>query len=304
MRILWMVGLLSFSLMARDPLAQRIGHGDWAKAKPGTNVHGGAGVLGIQTLLDRDAITGLNFMHYGSLSPKGSIGHHFHNNSEEMFLILDADCEFTIDGRTALLPGPVGVPCQLRHAHAVYNPTNTPAAWVNFNVRMGEAQPRPSSPGFLATFLSDPTGAFDIGDDRVGVQLEKHPTFVDTRRLTRELARPVTSMNGGKGIVLYRRALGPAVFYTNWAYVDYYVVPPGASIGRHVHNGVEEVYLVMSGERTAQVNDETAPLRKGDAVPVRAKEVHSFENTGGADLEFLVYGIALEKGKLDISDAR
>ena len=304
MRILRVVGLFAFSLMARDPLGQRIGHADPAKAKPYTDTHGGAGVLGIQTLLERDAITNLNFMHYGPLSPKSSIGLHFHNNGEEMFLILDAECEFTIDSHTALLPAPAGVPCQLKHAHAVYNPTNRPATWVNFNVRAGDAPPRPSTPGFLAAFLSDPTGGFDIGDDRVGVRLETKPTFVHTRRLTRELARPVTSMNGGKGIVLYRRALGPAVFYTNWAYVDHYVAPPGASIGPHVHNGVEEIYLVMSGEGTTQVNAETAPLRKGDAVPIRMKDVHSFENTGSADLELLVYGIALQKGKLDISDAK
>jgi mannose-6-phosphate isomerase-like protein (cupin superfamily) len=304
MKILWIAGLISFSLMARDPLAQRIGHGDWAKARMGGNVHGGAGTLGIQTLLGRDAIAGLNFMHYGPLSAKSSIGAHFHNDSEEMFLILDKDCEFTIDGHTALLPAPVGVPCQLRRSHAVYNPTDTPAAWVNFNVRMGEPPPRPTARGWLATFLSDPTGTFNIGDDRVGVRLDKQPSFVSTQRMVRETARPVASMNGGKGTVLYRRTLGPTVFYTNWAYVDYYLVPPGASIGPHVHSGVEEVYLVINGEGTTQVNDESAPLKKGDAVPIRVKDVHSFVNTGSTDLEFVVYGVALEKGKLDIADAQ
>lgn len=34
------------------------------------------------------------------------------------------------------------------------------------------------------------------------------------------------------------------------------------------------------------------------------KEVHSFENTGNTDLELLVYGIAIEKGKLDITDVQ
>lgn len=303
MKICLMVGLLSFSLMARDPLAQRIGHADPEKARTSTNVHGGAGTLGIQTLLGRDAITNLNFMHYGPLGAKSSIGHHFHNNSEEMFLILDADCEFTIDGHTTVLPAPMGVPCQLRRAHAVYNPTNGPAAWVNFNVRLEGPPMPPRAPGFLATFLRDPTGGFDLGDDRVGARLEAKPAFVHTRQLTRRLTQPVTNMHGGEGTVLYRRALGPTVFSTNWAYVDHYVVPPGASIGRHVHNGVEEVYLVMSGEGMVHVNDESAPLRKGDAVPIRVKDVHSFENTGSADLEFLVYGVALEKGTLDISDA-
>jgi len=304
MRIVWMVCLLSFSLMARDPLAQRIGHGDWTKARQSKGVHGGAGTLGIQTLLNRNAITGLNFMHYGPLAAKSSIGAHFHNDSEEMFLILDQDCEFTIDGHTALLPAPVGVPCQFRRSHAVYNPTDTPAAWVNFNVRMGEAPPRPSVTGWLANFLSDPTGTFNIGDDRVGARLDKQPAFVTTQRMTRQTARPVASMNGGKGSVLYRRGLGPSVFYSNWAYVDYYLVPSGASIGPHVHNGVEEVYLVINGEGTTQVNDESAPLKKGDALPILVKDVHSFANTGSADLEFIVYGVALEKGKLDIADAK
>ena len=51
-------------------------------------------------------------------------------------------------------------------------------------------------------------------------------------------------------------------------------------------------------------NDESAPLKKGDAVPIRVKDVHSFANTGSTDLEFVVYGVALEKGKLDIADAK
>jgi mannose-6-phosphate isomerase-like protein (cupin superfamily) len=304
MKILWMAALFTFSLMARDPLAQRIGHGDWAKARPSTKAHDGAGTLGIQTLLGRDAITGLNFMHYGPLGAKSSIGAHFHNDSEEMFLILDTGCEFTIDGYTALLEGPVGVPCQLGRSHAVYNPTDKPAAWVNFNVRMGETRPRPSVTGWLATFLADPTGTFNIGDDRVGARVEKYPNFVSTKRLVQEATRPVAAMNGGKGTVMYRRALGPAVFTTNWAYLDHYIVPPGASIGAHVHVGVEEVYLVINGEGTVKVDDESAPLKKGDAVPVRAKEVHSFENSGSTNLEFVVYGVALEKGKLDIADVK
>ncbi len=305
MKILCIAVLLSFPLMARDPLAQRIGHGDWTKARVSTNIHGGAGTLGIQTLLNREAIAGLNFMHYGPLGAKSSIGAHFHNDSEEMFLILDKDCQFTIDGHTAVLQAPMGVPCQLRRSHAVYNPTDSPAAWVNFNVRMGDPAPRPASPASsFAAFLSDPTGTFNIGDDRVGAPLDKHPSFVNTQRMVKETARAIAGMNGGKGSVMYRRALGPTVFSSNWAFVDYYSLPPGASIGAHVHNGVEEVYLVINGEGTVQVNEESAPLKKGDAVPIKVKDVHSFVNTGSGDLEFVVYGVALEKGKLDIADVK
>src|SRR5512145_1534598 len=89
------------------PLASRIGHSDPAKAMPGKNVHQGTGTLGMQTLLGRGAVKNLAFMHHGPLGPKSSIGHHFHTNSDEMFLILDGEGQFTINGQTALLKGPV-----------------------------------------------------------------------------------------------------------------------------------------------------------------------------------------------------
>lgn len=52
------------------PLAERIGHTDQSKAFAGKNVHQGTGTLYMQTLLGRGAITGLNFMHHGSIDAK------------------------------------------------------------------------------------------------------------------------------------------------------------------------------------------------------------------------------------------
>jgi mannose-6-phosphate isomerase-like protein (cupin superfamily) len=66
-----------------------------------------------------------------------------------------------------------------------------------------------------------------------------------------------------------------------------------------MHTGVEEIYYVMQGSGTARINSETAPIVKGDAVPVLLNDQHSFENTGSTDLEFMIVGIAREKGKLD-----
>ena len=70
------------------------------------------------------------------------------------------------------------------------------------------------------------------------------------------------------------------------------------------HQGVEEFYYVMNGAGTTRINDETAAIAKGDAVPVLLTDVHSFENPGSADLEFLIVGVAREKGKLDTTDVK
>lgn len=294
------------------PLAERIGHTDQAKAFAGKNVHQGTGTLHMQTLLGRGAVAGLNFMHHGPLMPKSSIGHHFHTNSDEMFLILDGDCEFTVNGRTAVVKGPVGVPCRSGNSHAVYNPSAKPVDWVNFNVAVlspaeAAGYGAPASAGAFPrrgsyNYAADPTGLFETGDDRAAVKPDPKPTFIHTGQLTKEMLRPYFSMNGGKDTVFYRRALGPGAFASNWAFVDHLLIPAGATVGRHFHAGVDEVYFVIKGKGKVRVNDEWADIAYGDAVPVKAGEIHSLESTDTDPLEMMVYGVALEKGKLDVTD--
>jgi len=225
-----------------------------------------------------------------------------------MFLILDGDCEFTINGQTALIEGPVGVPLKSGNSHAVYNPSDKPVDWVNFQVALtlpdetsgyggGGFPPRGSF-----NFSTDPTALFETADDRSNATLTDKPTFIHTRQLVKELMRPVANMNGGKDTVFYRRALGPGAFASNWAFFDHLLIPAGASVGRHYHSGVEEIYLVIKGKGKVHVNDEWADIEYGDAVPVRAGEIHSFESTETDPLEMVVYGVALEKGKLDVTD--
>jgi mannose-6-phosphate isomerase-like protein (cupin superfamily) len=277
-------------------LADRIAHTDPAQFQQRASVHQGAGPMAYMGLFNSSTFqTNLNFLHRGVIPPGGGIGHHFHNASEEIFLIFNGEAEFTINGRTSRLRGPVGVPVVMGNSHAIYNPTNENLQWMNISV----------------SALKGEAGAFDLDDPRVGVELDPIPVFM-TMPLERERLRPVQNMHGGQGTVQYRRALQPTVFRTPWAYVDHMLVEPGASIGAHRHRAVTEFYYVMAGSGTVAISTgggggeggwETAPIRMGDAIPIHLNESHSFENTGNQPLEFLVVGVARDMTKnLETSD--
>jgi len=271
---------------APGALAHRIVHTDPAAYRPLSAVHGGAGSMSFLALLGRGALTPeFNFLHRGVIPPGSGIGHHFHNVVEEMFVILDGEAQFTIDGRTASVKGPAGVLCRTGHSHAIYNASTAPVQWMNLNVSL----------------VAGVYDNFDLGDTRAGAALDAIPTFMTIRLDKTQLRAPGTRGPGAAASpapadsVLSRRVAGPAMFSTTWSYVDHVLVPPGAVTPELPHEAIAEAYYVLAGEGRISVaggEPGTAAVRTGDAIPVRIGETTRFTSTGSAPLELLVMGVA------------
>lgn len=268
-------GVVVSMLISSVASAQTVVHTDPSKYHHLTAVHDGAGTMDFAPLFGANALdTNLLFLHRGVIQPHSGIGAHFHNRCEEMFVILDGEAQFTIDGRTSVLKAGSGAPARLGHSHAIYNATDKPVQWMNINVGL--------------TKVYD---TFDLGDSRVGAPLDPIPTFI-AMHLDRTLLKPVDKMQGGTGTVQYRRVLDPSVFFTAWSYVDHIIIPPGASIGPSATPDMSSFFYVLDGDGEVTVDGKTSAIHTGDAIPVKLGQTKILANNGANPLELMAVGVA------------
>lgn len=261
-------------------IKDRIVHNDPAKYRELTAVHAGAGNMGFVQLIGRnDLSTKFLYLHAGVIHPKSGIGHHFHHAIEEMYVILNGEAEFTINGRTSKIKAPAIVPCKLGNAHAIYNASNEDIRWLNFAVSLKKGQGE----------------AFDLGDSRVGVNLDPIPVFVSDR-LQHEKLKSEDPTYKGNG-VLMRRMITPEIFNTDWNHVDHVLLPPGSSAVPRQMQGMEEVYYVLNGSGSVALGNYMGNIKTDDSFFVSLGETLTLSNAGTDNLELLVIGIAASNQK-------
>ncbi|MCE5248678.1 cupin domain-containing protein [bacterium] len=248
--------------------------------------HKGAGTIRLKSILSHELFeTNLLAVSRAEIPPRCSIGEHIHRHMEEIFIILNAPAQFTVNGRTALLPARSMVVCPRGSSHGIYNPTDQTLQWLYFAV----------------SEVKGKGDAIDYGDDLSNAQIESPPPFEWTL-LDRSLLAPAANAHKGKGTILFRRMYNKDSFKTNWEFIDHCILPPGTSIGYHQHNMIEEVYYIVSGKGRATVNDVTWDVGPGDAIPCTLHDSHGLYNNGTEDIELIVCSCAVEKGKRDTNN--
>lgn len=110
-------------------------------------------------------------------------------------------------------------------------------------------------------------------------------------------ALPLTTsvMPTNKGTTYYQRAFerGADGVVGPWECVDYMTIPPGTQFGRHIHDGSEELYVILEGRGTALLDDTEHAVGPGDFLMLRNKGCHGLRNDGEAPIRLLCVCIYL-----------
>jgi mannose-6-phosphate isomerase-like protein (cupin superfamily) len=98
----------------------------------------------------------------------------------------------------------------------------------------------------------------------------------------------VRGIHGGVGDLYWKRLVTGGHMYGDWESFEYARLEIGASVGRHKHSRTEEIYIVVSGTGSLNVDGKEIILQAGDSVITPLNGIHSFCNTGSVACEFLV----------------
>jgi mannose-6-phosphate isomerase-like protein (cupin superfamily) len=99
--------------------------------------------------------------------------------------------------------------------------------------------------------------------------------------------------HGGEGDIWFRRLLSSEEFQSKIDFVDFTIIPPGSSIGRHAHLANEEVYFVSSGSPVVKVQGEERRLTEGSVAVVRSGQCHELLNDTPQNVTIFVVQVSL-----------
>ncbi len=104
-----------------------------------------------------------------------------------------------------------------------------------------------------------------------------------------DLPLTTSKMPTNKGATYYQRAFerGHDGVRGPWECVDYMTIPPGAQFGVHIHDGSEELYVILKGTGTALLDGTEHRVGPGDYLMLRDGGAHGLRNDGTDPIELL-----------------
>src|SRR6266567_1578725 len=83
---------------------------------------------------------------------------------------------------------------------------------------------------------------------------------------------------GGKGVCFWKQLINGMHLGGHLHCVEYVVVPPGASIGRHTHERTEEIYYLLSGHASMDIDGSSQEVFTRDLITTPLGASHGIVN--------------------------
>ena len=74
-------------------------------------------------------------------------------------------------------------------------------------------------------------------------------------------------------------------------FINYTIIPPGASFGPHEHGNDNEFYVVLNGSGIYTEDGEETAVAAGDIIMNAVRGRHGIRNTGDQDMPLLVFEV-------------
>ena len=94
-------------------------------------------------------------------------------------------------------------------------------------------------------------------------------------------------MRGGVGTVTIRHFFDKKEFGAKARLCARLILPPGAGIGRHEHEGEDEVFIITRGSGLLDDGKAETRVSAGDAILTGRGETHAIRNDGNEPLEII-----------------
>ena len=104
------------------------------------------------------------------------------------------------------------------------------------------------------------------------------------------------SIHGGDGSFEMRFVYGGQELMSALRVFELCRLPPGTSIGEHVHDETEEIYFILSGVGMMTLDGTPREVRAGDVILTQPVARHGISNPGPNDLEVLIVEVTLSSG--------
>ncbi|HQN69295.1 MAG TPA: cupin domain-containing protein [Anaerolineaceae bacterium] len=98
---------------------------------------------------------------------------------------------------------------------------------------------------------------------------------------------PSPALLGGEGTIYRTAFLQPEEFHGKGRLFAHMRIPPGSSIGVHVHEGEQETFFILCGSGEVLEKGEWLPIGPGDVAICPNGCQHGIRNTGNEDIEMI-----------------